>query len=56
MTIEVFERGSNFKMHLANYHNIDKIDNDFDGGKIIFIKDNETMAVLNFNLVELKIS
>lgn len=54
MTIETFARGYNFKIHLGNYHNIDQIM--YNSGKIILIKNGETVALLEFDKVELKVS
>ncbi len=54
MTVEVFERGSNFKTHLCNFWNINQVL--FDSGKYILVADGKSNTVFEASNVEFKVS
>jgi nitrate reductase NapAB chaperone NapD len=55
MTVEVFERGSNFKLHLCNFWNVDQVLSD-SGKYILVINGKLSNTVLDALKVEFKIS
>ena len=55
MIVEMFERGTNFKVHIANHWQVKQIK--FDGGMYVLCYDDESKnTVLNAERVELRIS
>ena len=55
MTVEMFERGTNFKVHIRNFWNVTQIK--LDSGKYILIYAGKTkIDILNAEKFELRIS